>query len=127
MKHQISDRNFGIGLSVICFIVGGILWFQSGAFSVWIFGIGFTLSAFVVGFPQVFIPLNCLYMAVSGKISTFMNHFILGVVFFLVITPVFAVARIFKWDPMGRSFGNQDATYWKKSCGKITLHVTIIQ
>jgi hypothetical protein len=127
MKHQISDRKFGIGLSAICFVVGGFLWLKSGSFSVWLFGIGFAMGVCAVGIPQVFIPLNCLFMALSEKVSVFMNHLILGVIFFLVITPVFVIARIFKWDPMGRVVKKQQSTYWQKSCGKITAKQFIDQ
>ena len=127
MKHQISDRNFGIGLSVVCFVVGGFLWFKSGSIPYWMFGISFALGACSIGIPQVFIPLNCLFLALSEKISVFMNHLILGIVFFVFITPVFVIARIFKWDPMGRAAKNQQATYWQESCGKITAKQFIDQ
>ena len=66
-------------------------------------------------------------MALSEKVSVFMNHLILGVIFFLVITPVFVIARIFKWDPMGRVVKKQQSTYWQKSCGKITAKQFIDQ
>ena len=125
MKHQISDRNFGIGFSAICLVIGGVLWFKSGSY--WILGIGLILGMCSFVIPKIFIPFNCLFLALSEKISVFMNHLILGVVFFLIITPVFVIARIFKWDPMGRLAKNQQTTYWQKSSGKITAEQFIDQ
>ena len=120
MNHHISDRNFGLGLSVIFLAIWGFLWYQAGSPSFFVFSITITLAVCAWIIPKVFIPLNCLFMALSRKVSTLMNHLILGSIFFILITPIFVLARIFNWDPMERSSTSLDSTYWKKSCGKIT-------
>ena len=66
-------------------------------------------------------------MALSEKVSVLMNHLILGSIFFILITPIFVLARIFNWDPMGKSIKSLEPTYWKKSCGEITAEQFIDQ
>jgi hypothetical protein len=50
-------------------------------------------------------------MKLAEGLSFVMTRLILGVVFFLVVTPIGVIKRLFGWDPLSRRGGHSDS-YW---------------
>jgi uncharacterized membrane protein len=77
------------------------------------------LIALVIGIigviaPAVMKPIFVGWMYASYPIGFVVSHVVVGVIFFLVITPVGLVMRLLGRDPLQRSFDRSAVTYWEE-------------
>ena len=108
------EREFGL-------LVGGIFVFFGGW---WIFrdkfhavrywflaagSLGMLLALFA---PQALVFPRRGWMAFAEGLSYVMTTLILGIVFFLVVTPIGLFKRLFGWDPLRRRSPGENS-YWK--------------
>jgi len=105
---------FGVGLLAIAGIMGAGLYFRRGAHDaariVWIAGAAITALHFAIPPLRRFIYLGFVY--VTFPIGFVVSHVILAAVFYLVVTPIGLLIRLFGNDPMRRRFDRAAATYW---------------
>jgi hypothetical protein len=57
-------------------------------------------------------PIFVGWMYASFPIGFVVSHIVIGVIFYLVITPIGLMMRLFGRDTMYRSFDREAATYW---------------
>ena len=62
--------------------------------------------------PRALIWPNKAWMAFAEVLSSISTRIILAFVFFLVVTPIGLVKRLFGWDPLHRRAGSSDS-YWQ--------------
>ena len=63
-------------------------------------------------YPKSLVWPNRLWMGMAEAMGFVMTRVILGVVFFLVVTPIGLARRLFGGDPLGRR-GARIESYWK--------------
>ena len=106
-------RQFGITTGVI---VAGLF----GVFFPWLLNLGFVLWPWVLcgilalmGLvaPMSLRPVYKVWMRFGLMMSRFTTPLIMGLVFFLVITPVALIFKILGKDPMRRKLAQDQATY----------------
>ena len=115
MKKSIrAEREFGL-------IVGGVLvllsfwWLYRGKFPVVsqiTLPIGAVLVLLGLVFPQTLVLPNRAWMAFAEVLSWVTTRIILAFVFFVIVTPIGVVKRLFGWDPLQRRAPASDS-YWK--------------
>lgn len=108
-----SDRAFGFAFAGFCFLIAVCGWLVSGSLLGWPLFTAMVFAALAVFIPGLLLPLNSLWHAIGPKIATINNAIILGVVFYLLITPIGLMMRLFRRDPMQRSIDKKIASYWK--------------
>src|SRR6185436_19043224 len=96
------EREFGL-------IVGGVFvllsgwWFYRGKLinvaSVFL-PLGSALILLGLVWPRALIYPNQAWMKLAELLSFVMTRLILGVVFFLIVTPIGVIKRLFGWDPL---------------------------
>jgi saxitoxin biosynthesis operon SxtJ-like protein len=109
-----AEKEFGL-------IVGGVFVLLSG----WWFYRGKLISVAQVTLPLgtllillgVFLPKalvfpNKAWMLLAEGLSFVTTRIILGLVFFLIVTPIGLVKRLSGWDPLNRR-GGRSASYWR--------------
>ena len=108
------EREFGL-------LVGGILvllsawWFYRGKFptvSHITLPVGAVLVLLGLIFPQALVFPNKAWMAFAEVLSFVTTRIILAFVFFVIVTPIGFVKRLFGWDPLHRRAGSSDS-YWQ--------------
>ena len=108
------EREFGL-------IVGGIFslmsawWFYRGKFptvSRITLPIGAVLVLLGVVFPRALVLPNRAWMAFAEVLSWVTTRIILAFVFFVIVTPIGVVKRLFGWDPLQRRAPASDS-YWR--------------
>jgi hypothetical protein len=109
-----SNRSFGIVFTIVFLIIGLIPLINSGPIRVWSLGLGaaFLLTSFIK--PEILQPLNNLWTRFGLLLSKIMNPIILGILFFLVVTPIGMLMRIFSGNPMKPKFDPTAQSYWIK-------------
>jgi hypothetical protein len=60
---------------------------------------------------RILAPANRLWFQLSLALGKVVTPVVFGLFFYLVMTPVGLVARLLKWDPMRRTY-TQDESYW---------------
>ena len=107
-----SDRSFGI-VFLFIFLAAGI-WMVSGSHSEgWLFLAG-SVILFVVTLacPSILGPLNRAWFKFGLLLGQVVNPLILGVVFFLVITPMAVFRRLLGKDSLHLKSNPCLESYW---------------
>ncbi len=109
-----SVRKFGIILSVILFIVAGLLWRKDNP--LWMEfaagGAAAGIAAYIV--IPVIKPLYYGMTVISIVIGYFVSRLILAMIFFLLFAPIGVAARIFGRDLLNKKIDRTATTYWLK-------------
>lgn len=107
-----TDRAFGLtfaGVFAVIFVVAGVA-FQHWLPWAWAWAVGFLAVALIL--PNMLMPFNRLWRLVGGAVGHVSNHLLLGLFFYLFVTPVGFILRALGKDPMQRSKMPGDGTYW---------------
>jgi len=108
-----AEREFGL-------IVGGVLlllsswWLYRGKFHEArqiTFGVGGLLLLLGLISPRALVFPNKAWMALAEVLAFISTRVILAFVFFVVMTPIGFVKRLFGWDPLHRRAAPHE-TYW---------------
>lgn len=103
-------REFGIVMAIFFGVISFLLHRKGGHFET----PAIVASAFLffgLVLPKLLLPLQKVWMTIAVVIGFFMSHLILGVLYFLLITPMAVIARA-----TGKKFLSDhttaDSTYW---------------
>lgn len=107
-----SNRAFGVVFTVVFAIIGLLPLFGGGPVRWWSLMVAgvFLLAALVR--PRVLAPLNRLWTRFGLLLHNITNPIIMGLVFFLAVTPTALIMRALGKDPLRRRFDKSAKTYW---------------
>jgi hypothetical protein len=105
---------FGALLPVVFGVLGYLLGRRIGSVVVmqtlWVTGMALTIAYFVVPTIQRRVFVGWAYA--TYPIAWTISHAILVAVFFVVITPIALLVRVFTQDPLARKFDRGARSYW---------------
>lgn len=105
-----EGRKFALTVGTAFLVLGGIvLWRQHMLAAKILFGLGGTLWVLGLVVPGHLSGLNRAWMGLALLISKVTTPIFMGVVYFLVITPISLLMRLFGKAPMRPRSG---ATFW---------------
>jgi ABC-type uncharacterized transport system permease subunit len=108
-------RTFGLLLPVFFGGLGAIVRWRWDlpvvATAIWVAGAGLTVLYFAM--PPVRRPIYVGWMYAVLPIGVVVSYLVLAVVYFLILTPIGLVRRMFG-DPLQRRFDRQATTYWTR-------------
>ncbi|MBE9116973.1 sxtJ [Lusitaniella coriacea LEGE 07157] len=106
-------RNFGLLTGIIIAVLFGFLLPLLRGHGLllipWI--IGGVLGLFALIIPNALAPVYRVWMRIGLVLGWINSRIILGIIFFLVVTPMGFVMRLFSRDPMTRKIETQLETY----------------
>ena len=107
-----SDRSFGIVFTLVFLAVGG--WVVSeGQSKGWLFFVSAALFLVVaIARPSILGPLNRAWAKFGLLLGRVINPVVLGVVFFLVVTPIAVVLRLWGKDSLHLKSNPDLKSYW---------------
>ena len=115
MKHLFRrEREFGLIVGGV-FTLLGACWFYRGKFfypARVALPLGVALVVLGLVWPRALVLPNKAWMLLAEALSFVTTRIILGLVFFLVVTPIGIVKRMMGWDPLGRR-GARRESYWQ--------------
>lgn len=107
-----SERAFGFVFAVVFTVIG--LWPLAGGDDArrWAVGagVGFLIAALVA--PASLKPLNRLWFRFGMLLHRVVNPLVMGLLFFVTITPMAWGLRLLGKDPLNRKFDRAAETYW---------------
>lgn len=116
MKKQSfrREREFGLVVGSVFLLLTG-WWFYRGKFSTAshvTLPLGSLLVLLGLLWPRSLVWPNRAWMLLAEALSYVTTRIILGIVFFLIMTPIGVVKRLLGWDPLERRSGSR-VSYWK--------------
>jgi hypothetical protein len=107
-----TDRSFGLVFAAVFAAIGLLPLVHGGAVRLWaiIVSAAFLLVALVV--PSVLRPINRLWLKFGLLLHKIVSPVVLGIMFFLVITPIGMFLRARGTDPWRLKPNRQSRTYW---------------
>ena len=121
-----TQREFGL-------VVGGVLsclgswWLYRGKFvnaTHVVLPLGALLIIFGLVWPRALVLPNRAWMLLAEGLSFVTTRIILGLVFFLVLTPIGVLKRLSGWDPLSRR-GARGESYWKPYSSDSEIRATM--
>jgi hypothetical protein len=113
-------RNFGLVTGGMFVALFGLLfpWLLSFSYPVWPWIILAVLGGTGLVLPNLLKPVHYWWMRFAVLLSRITTPIILGILYFLMITPMGLVMRMFGKDPMKRAFVDDDKTYRSESIAR---------
>lgn len=106
-------RKFGITMGIVLMLLGGFSWWREKDYYFYFLAPAslFFLVALVI--PFVLRPINKIWMTIAILMSWIMTRVILSILFYLGITPMGFLARLFGKDFLWLKFDKKITnTYW---------------
>ena len=109
-----SNRNFGIVFFVVFLILG--LWPLTYGDQIRIWFTIISLVFLILGLinSKLLTPLNKLWFKFGMILGAVVAPFIMGVIFFLTVTPIGLVMKIMGKDLLNKKYNKKKKTYWIK-------------
>ena len=116
MKPQIklpSNRNFGIVFFIVFLVIS--LWplISQGEIRLWSLIIACIFLVLGILNSKILLPLNKMWFKFGIFLGNFIAPFVMGLVFFLVVTPTGLIMRILGKDLLNLKF-SKNSSYWIK-------------
>ena len=115
MKHKnieiSSNRSFGLVFFVVFFVIS--LWPILSENEIRIWSLILSVIFLILGIlnSKILTPLNKGWFRFGIFLGNFIAPIVMGIVFFLVVTPTGILAKLFKKDLINLK-KNNDKTYW---------------
>jgi hypothetical protein len=111
-----SNRSFGIVFFIVFLLIALYPLIYSGEIRVWSAIISLILLALGVLNSKILTPLNKLWFKFGIFLSKIISPLIMGIIFFLVVTPIGIIMRIFGKDVLNLKY-NKNQSYWIEKKG----------
>ena len=115
-KNLPSNRNFGLVFFVLFLIIGIYPLINHENVRLW--SLIISLIFLILGLinSKILIPLNRLWFMFGILLGKFFSPLIMLMIFFLVVTPIGILMRIFKKDLLNLKY-NEGKSYWIEKKG----------
>lgn len=108
-----SDRSFGFVFTVVFSIIGLLPLWGGGNPRWWAVGVAAVILLLALLWPRALAPANRLWLRIGLLLHRVVNPIVMGVIFYLVVTPFGYVMRLRRKGFVESLRPNKDApTYW---------------
>ena len=111
IKNTVSNRNFGLTFFIFFIIIS--LWplIHSEQIRVWSLVIAFIFLILGMLNSKILTPLNTVWFKFGLFLGKIVSPIVMGIIFFLIVTPISIVMKIFGKDLLNLKYNNQKS-YW---------------
>ena len=107
-----SDRSFGMVFAAVFGVIGVLPLAFGGGVRLWSLAVAAAFLLVALAVPSILAPLNRLWLRFGLLLHRIVSPLVLGIMFFLVITPMGLVMRAFGKDLLRLRFDRAAASYW---------------
>jgi len=105
-------RSFGFVVGGMLLLIGIILYFKGNMNYIYFSSIGILLAVLGLSLPEILLPFQKAWMALAVILGFIMTRVILSILFYVVITPIGIIARIFGKDFLDEEINKSKTSYW---------------
>ncbi len=106
-----SNRSFGVVFFIVFLLIGLYPILKGNDLRIWSLIISFIFLSLGLINSRTLTPLNRLWFKFGLLLGKFISPIIMGIIFFIVVTPIGIIMRLFKKDLLNLKF-NKKETYW---------------
>ena len=111
-----SNRNFGIVFFIVFLLIALYPLLKGNDLRIWSLVISFIFLALGLLNSKILTPLNRLWFKFGLLLGRFISPIIMGIIFFVVVTPIGIIMRLLKKDLLNLKY-NKKETYWIDKSG----------
>ena len=114
MKSQSSNKSFGLLFFIVFLIIG--LWPLKNGESINFYFITASIIFLLLGLinSKLLTPLNKSWIKLGEILGIVIAPIVMALVYFVILTPVSIIVRVFGKDLLGLKFSKEKETYWIK-------------
>ena len=107
-----SERGFGFVFAVVFALVGAWPLTGDGPPRWWSLAVAGVFVALALAAPRALAPLNRLWFRFGLLLHRVINPLVMGLLFYVAVTPTGLIMRLLGKDLLGRRFDPEAETYW---------------
>ena len=111
-----SNRSFGIVFFIVFLLIALYPLLKGNDLRVWSLIISFVFLVLGLINSKILTPLNRLWFKFGLLLGKFISPLIMGIIFFIVVTPIGIIMRLLKKDLLNLKY-NKKETYWIDKSG----------
>ena len=111
-----SNRSFGIVFFIVFLLIALYPLISSGEVREWSLIVSFTFLILGLINSKILNPLNKLWFKFGLFLGKVISPIIMGVIFFLVVTPIGLIMKTLRKDLLNLKY-NKNTTYWIEKSG----------
>jgi hypothetical protein len=111
-----SNRSFGIVFFIVFLLIALYPLLKGNDLRIWSLIISFVFLILGLINSKILTPLNRLWFKFGLLLGKFISPLIMGIIFFLVVTPIGIIMRLLKKDLLNLKY-NKKETYWIDKSG----------
>ena len=115
-------RDFGILIGFILLIITGILFYKERESYILIFWLGIAFIGLGLGMPIILKPFYSIWMYFAVVLGWFMTRLILGLLFYIVVSPISLISRLFGKEFLDLKTSSLNRSYWNYKNSQRTSH-----
>ena len=119
MKKNLAEKKFGILFGLIFLIIYFWPVLSGSSFKVWPLIISIIFFTITYIKPIIFKPFNIAWIKFGEILGLIIAPVVMALVYFMILTPVSLIVRIFGKDLLGLKFSKKQDTYWIKRKKKL--------
>ena len=115
IKESKKDlKKFGLTIGIVLLILSTFLFYKEKKSAIYFGDIGVVFLVLALLAPMILKPLNKIWMSFSIILGWIMTRVILTVLFYLAITPIGLLIKLFRKDFLELKIDKSKSTYWQK-------------
>ena len=111
-----SNRSFGIVFFIVFLLIALYPLLKGNDLRIWSLVISFIFLVLGLINSKILTPLNRLWFKFGLLLGRFISPLIMGIIFFIVVTPTGIIMRLFKKDLLNLKY-NKKESYWINKSG----------
>jgi hypothetical protein len=106
--------NFGQVIAGVCAVVAVVLALKGNHASLILAGVGLTVLIIRFAYPLILLPFQKVWMGISIILGFIVSHIILFLLFYIGVTGIGMLGRLFGKQFLDREFRSRRTSYWIK-------------
>lgn len=106
-------RKFGLTVGIVLVLIAAVLFYFEKSSSVYFAVIGAVLILTAVIYPKILKLLNKIWMGLAITLGFVMSRVIIAILFYLVLTPIGLLAKLFGKKFMDLKYNKSAESYWE--------------
>jgi len=111
-----SNKSFGVVFFLVFLLISLYPLINDGNLRIWSFVISIIFLILGILNSKILSPLNKIWFKFGLLLGKIMSPIVMGIIFFIVVTPTGLILRLFQKDVLNLKYNNNN-TYWIEKSG----------
>ena len=111
-RKMSSNRSFGLIMFTFFLILTLLPRLRGGEFNLWTLGVGLAFLIPAIVYPAILRLPNLWWMQFGELLSKIVSPIAMGIVYFVVMTPIALLLKVFGKHTLSLGFDRKKSSYW---------------